>query len=198
MCLTCNNCKYLTYSKTVYCSLDHYTLTSMIAPDMKTCGCLIKKLNQIYFNRFIKENKITDKQLIDNCKKIINIVTHIYLDELRYTTLGELGPAIEFTWNKADIDDVAYNIRITKNNMYIQIYQMENRHTDKIHESFVASLYLDIKDFKEKEQVVKNILWTTIAIYLNRYDNIDNANQELQNIFNTKIIKEKRNAKSIN
>ena len=61
-----------------------------------------------------------------------------------YTTLDELGPAIEFTWNKADIDDVAYNIRITKNNMYIQIYQIENRQTDKIHESFVTSLYLSI------------------------------------------------------
>lgn len=193
--LNCHNCKYWTYAMESYCSL---AAGNNFTQSMHTCTPLTKKLNQIYFNRFIKENKITDKQLINNCKKIINIITYIYLDELRYTTLGELGPAIEFTWNKADIDDVAYNIRITKNNMYIQIYQIENRHTDKIHESFVTSLYLDIKDFKEKEQVVKNTLWTTIAIYLQRFLDVRNTNQKMQNIFNTKIIKEKRNAKSIN
>mgnify|MGYP003299724588 CR=1 FL=1 len=77
MCLTCNNCKYLTYSKTVYCSLDYYTLTSITASNMKTCECLIKKLNQIYFNRFIRNHHIEDKQLISNCKKILIIFQEI-------------------------------------------------------------------------------------------------------------------------
>lgn len=191
--LNCHNCKYWTYAMESYCSLmESYCSLAAgnnFTQSMHTCTPLTKKLNQIYFNRFIKENKITDKQLINNCKKIINIITYIYLDELRYTTLGELGPAIEFTWNKADIDDVAYNIRITKNNMYIQIYQMENRHTNKIHESFVISLYLDIKDFKEKEQVIKNTLWTTIAIYLQRFLDVRNTNKKVQDVFSSIIKK---------
>lgn len=190
MCLTCNNCKYLTYSKTVYCSLDYYTLTSITASNMKTCECLIKKLNQIYFNRFVRNHHIEDKQLISNCKKILNIVNYILLDELIYAMVDNRGPFVELLWVKKDKEDCGFSIKIFKDEIYIQVYQMEKY---KIHtyESFSTSLHLNMKDFKEKEQVVKNILWTTMAIYLNRYHNIDNANQELQNIFNTKIIKEK-------
>ena len=52
--LNCHNCKYWTYAMESYCSL---AAGNNFTQSMHTCTPLTKKLNQIYFNRFIKENK---------------------------------------------------------------------------------------------------------------------------------------------
>lgn len=181
--LNCHNCKYYVYSMESYCGLGG---GNNFTQSMFTCTPLTKKINQIYFNRFIKENNIKDKKLIDNCKKIIKLITYIYLDEIRYAMVDDRGSFIEFIWINKDIEDSIYSIKVFQDDLYVQIYQLEK---SEGYESFNTSLHLDMKDFKEKEEVVKQTLWTTIAIYLQRFLDVRNTSKKVQDIFNSIIKK---------
>lgn len=185
--LACDNCKYWVPSLESYCRLSPGTL---YPSNIHTCIPLIKKINQIYFNRFLKEHHIEDKKLIANCKKILEIIQYIALDELIYAMVDNRGPFVEFLWLKKDKEDCGFSIKVFKEEIYIQIYQMEKY---KIHtyESFGTSLHLNMKDFKEKEPIVRSVLWPSIAIYLQRHANIKNANQKIQDIFKSKVKKDK-------
>lgn len=184
--LACDNCKYWTPSLESYCSISPGTL---YPSNIHTCIPLIKKINQIYLNRFIKGHHIEDKQLISNCKKVLAITDCVLLDVLIYMT-DKRGKFVEFLWQKKDIEDSGFSIKIYKDEIYIQIYQMER---NRIHgyETFGLSLHINMKEFKKKQQIINNVLWSSMAAYLLKHADVRNANQEIQDIFKSKVKKDK-------
>ena len=114
------------------------------------------------------------------------MITYIYLDEIRYAMVDDRGAFIEFIWINKDIEDSIYSIKVFRDDLYVQIYQLEK---SEGYESFNTSLHLDMKDFKEKEEVVKQTLWTTIALYLQRFLDVRNTNKKVQDVFNSIIKK---------
>lgn len=182
--LTCSNCKYWVPSLENYCSLGAGSLCSK---DMYTCINLIKKLNQIYFNRYIKENSLKGNQLVFNCKLILKIIEpHILLDDIKYALLDSNGPFIEFTWNTLENSDVSikvYNdfIRIQSLQLYVENEKVQKPH--KLDLTFSTS----IKSFKENNILIQNILYCLCAKYLKKYTDIKNSRKEILNIFNTKV-----------
>lgn len=184
--LACDNCKYYMPSLESYCRLSPGTLSPN---DMHKCMPLIKKINTIYLNRFIKENHINDRQLISNCKKVLAITDCALLDVLIYMT-DNRGKFVEFLWQKKDIEDSGFSIKIYKDEIYIQIYQMEKTRIHE-YETFSTSLHVNMKEFKKKQRIINNVLWSSMAAYLLVHTDVRNANQEIQDIFKSKVRKEK-------
>lgn len=182
----CSKCKYWMPSLESYCSISPGTLSPS---DMHKCMPLIKKINTIYLNRFIKEHHIKDKQLISNCKKVLAITDCVLLDVLIYMT-DKRGKFIEFLWQKKDIEDSGFSIKIYKDEIYIQIYQMEKTRIHR-YETFGTSLHVNMKEFKKKQQIINNVLWSSMAAYLLVHTDVRNANQEIQDIFKSKVKKDK-------
>ena len=182
--LTCSNCKYWVPSLESYCGLGAGSLCSK---NMYTCTNLIKKINQIYFNRFIKEHDLKHNQLTTNCKLILKIIEPlVLLDEIKYIMLDCRGPFIEFSWDK--LGDRSFNIKIFNDTILIQSLEL-NIENNKIqeHHKLDLSFNTSVKKFNENKILIQNILYCLCEKYIKVYTNIQNARKEIQDIFNSKV-----------